>query len=190
MRGQALTVVSIQNIQRELEEKEMEAWQNLIRVLTHEIMNSVTPIASLASTVKSSIAATTPKDGNAKEMEMFQDIADAVSTIERRSNGLLHFVQTYRELTRIPKPNFRVFPVQDLFTNLEQLMSTEIRDRGLDFKSEIDPTSLEITADPELIEQVLINLLPNAIQALEGREGGKVRLTGRLDGRGNTTILV
>ena len=190
MRGQTLTLVSIQNIQRELEEKEMEAWQDLIRVLTHEIMNSVTPIASLASTVKSSIALTKPQSGDTKEIELFQDITDAVSTIERRSTGLLHFVQTYRELTRIPKPNFEVFPIQNLFVNLEQLMRAEIRDRGLDFKSDIDPGSLEITADPELIEQVLINLLLNAIQALDGREGGKVRLIGNLDGRGNTIIQV
>ncbi len=190
MRGQTLTLVSIQNIQRELEEKEMEAWQDLIRVLTHEIMNSVTPIASLASTVKSSIALTKPQSGDTKEIELFQDITDAVSTIERRSTGLLHFVQTYRELTRIPKPNFEVFPIQNLFVNLEQLMRAEIRDRGLDFRSDIDPGSLEITADPELIEQVLINLLLNAIQALDGREGGKVRLIGNLDGRGNTIIQV
>jgi two-component system, NtrC family, nitrogen regulation sensor histidine kinase NtrY len=190
MRSRALTLVSIQNIQRELEEKEMEAWQNLIRVLTHEIMNSVTPIASLASTVKSSIAITKPDADNEADSEMYQDITDAVSTIEKRSNGLLRFVQTYRELTRIPKPNFQVFPVSDLFTNLEQLMRAEIRDRGLDFKSSIEPSSLSLTADPELVEQILINLLLNAIQALEGREGGRIRLIGKLDGRGNTTIQV
>lgn len=189
MRGQALTLVSIQNIQRELEEKEMEAWQNLIRVLTHEIMNSVTPIASLASTVKSAIEASAEQDVPQDE-ETLKDITDAVGTIEKRSNGLLHFVQTYRELTRIPTPTFEVFQVRSLFDNLEQLMSVEITDRGLDFASSVEPASLSLTADRELIEQVLINLLLNAIEALEGREGGRIRLIARLDGRGNTTILV
>lgn len=190
MRGQALTLVSIQNIQRELEEKEMEAWQNLIRVLTHEIMNSVTPIASLASTVKSSIAATKPQTADAGENEIFEDITDAVSTIEKRSNGLLHFVQTYRELTRIPKPDFQLFPVRELFDNIGRLMQAEIRDRDLDFQVDIDPASLELTADPELIEQVLINLLMNAIQALDGREGGRISLIAKLDGRGSATVQV
>ena len=189
MRGQTLTLVSIQNIQRELEEKEMEAWQNLIRVLTHEIMNSVTPIASLASTVKSTIAVTKPDASSESENEIYQDITEAVSTIEKRSNGLLRFVQTYRELTRIPKPKFELFLASGLFGNLEQLMKAEIRDRGLDFVSSIEPASLSLTADPELVEQVLINLLLNAIQALEGREG-RIRLTGKLDGRGNTIIQV
>ena len=112
MRGQKYTMVSVQNIQSELEEKEMEAWQNLIRVLTHEIMNSVTPIASLASTAND-LLMQIPEDQEDLKMTpltAIDDVSSAVQTIERRSQGLLRFVDSYRKLTRLPKPNFQIFP--------------------------------------------------------------------------------
>jgi len=99
------TLISIQNIHLELEEKEMEAWQNLIRVLTHEIMNSITPITSLAATTNDLLA---------------DDVRQAVQTIQRRSEGLLHFVQSYRKLTRIPSSNFQIIPIAELFDRLQQ----------------------------------------------------------------------
>ena len=164
LREQQFTLVSIQNIQSELEEKEMEAWQNLIRVLTHEIMNSVTPIASLASTVNDLLVA--QKSGSEVNADAVGDMRGAVQTIQKRSEGLLHFVDAYRSLTRIPRPNFKIFRVTELFSSVEQLLRASFKEKTVFLNVKVEPESLELTADPEMIEQVLINLLLNAIQAL------------------------
>jgi two-component system, NtrC family, nitrogen regulation sensor histidine kinase NtrY len=165
MRDQLYTLISLQNIQSELEEKEMESWQKLIRVLTHEIMNSITPISSLAATVNYMLEKEdNPADG--VKDETINDIKVAVNTIQKRSEGLLHFVDDYRNLTKIPKPNFEIFPVKNLFERIEKLMENKLNENKISFSTSIEPASLEVTADPELIEQVLINLLINSIQAL------------------------
>ncbi len=192
LRDQKLTLVSIQNIQTELEEKEMEAWQNLIRVLTHEIMNSVTPIASLTATVKdlftSSFVGRKPDEKIPSET--IGDIRGALGTIQKRSEGLLHFVEAYRNLTHIPRPRFRIFPVAELFARVGQLMRGQMAKQGIQFRTSVEPESLELTADPELIEQMLINLLLNAIQAAQGRTDIRIELTARMDGRGHLLIEV
>lgn len=189
LRDELFTLVSLQNIQSELEEKEMEAWQNLIRVLTHEIMNSVTPIASLASSINDLLPP--PAVGEAPvSLETVQDVRSAVQTIQRRSAGLLHFVDSYRNLTRIPKPNFQVFPVATLFAQVQQLMSANVRQSGIRFETRVEPASLMLTADPELIEQVLINLLLNAMQALQEHASPRIELSALLDDRGKIIIQV
>jgi two-component system, NtrC family, nitrogen regulation sensor histidine kinase NtrY len=181
--GERYTLVSFQNIGRELEEKEMEAWQNLIRVLTHEIMNSVTPIASLASTGSSMVR-------NEIYDESIDDIRDAFQTIEKRSEGLLHFINAYRNLTRIPKPSFQITPVKDIFNTMVRLFNTQITESDIMMETSIEPTRLEVTADPELIEQVLINLLKNSIEALMHTKGAKIRLSARIDGQGRVVMHV
>ncbi|MBI3110449.1 MAG: GHKL domain-containing protein [Ignavibacteriales bacterium] len=191
MREQQYTLVSIQNIRSELEEKEMEAWQKLIRVLTHEIMNSITPISSLASTVND-LLKPVANGGDATQLspESVDDIRGAVQTIEKRSEGLLHFVDAYRNLTRIPKPKFSIFRVSELFAQVEQLMRVQIPEKPVRFTTRVEPESLEVTADSELIEQVLINLLLNAIHAVQGQPNAEIRLTAHLDERGRLSIAV
>lgn len=187
MRGETFTLVSIQNIQSELEEQEMEAWQKLIRVLTHEIMNSITPISSLASTVRGLV----PEKGQTEyDTEALPDVHAALETIQSRSEGLLHFVETYRELTRIPKPDFQIFTVAELFGHVSQLMKGDLESKSIDFHMSIEPETLELTADPDLIGQVLINLLRNASQALQERENARIDLTAHLDRRGRVVIRV
>ena len=188
LHGQQYTLISLQNIQSELEEKEVEAWQNLIRVLTHEIMNSITPIASLASTADNMLNSEAENGGF--DLETVGDVRDAVHTIQRRSEGLLHFVQDYRKLTRLPTPDFQVLPLTELFDRVEQLMRTSLRQAHIDFSSEVEPESLELSADPEQIDQVLINLLQNAIQAVEGRDQARIALKGRMDAGGRIAIEV
>jgi len=194
MRGQKFTLVSIHNISSELEEKEMEAWQNLIRVLTHEIMNSVTPIASLASTAKDMLGRQSEEVEQEGETdvssEMITDIRDALQTIQKRSRGLLNFVDAYRNLTKIPKPDFQMFPVSELFHRIESLMKKEMDNKKIDFRMSIEPESLELTADPVMVEQVLINLLLNAIQAVEKKKSRKIEMTAGLDERGRIVIQV
>lgn len=191
MRDETFTLVSLQNIQSELEEKEMEAWQNLIRVLTHEIMNSVTPISSLASSVNDLLQARKDQDAEFSiNKETIADVRSAAQTIQKRSEGLLHFVDSYRNLTRIPKPNFQVFPVKSLFQQVQQLMATSVLNNGIALRAQIESDSLELTADPELIEQVLINLLLNAMQAVQDQPQARIDLKARLDERGKIIIQV
>jgi two-component system, NtrC family, nitrogen regulation sensor histidine kinase NtrY len=189
MRDQLYTLISLQNIQSELEEKEMESWQKLIRVLTHEIMNSITPISSLAATVNYMLEKEdNPADG--VKDETINDIKIAVNTIQKRSEGLLHFVDDYRNLTKIPKPNFEIFPVKNLFERIEKLMENKLNENKISFSTSIEPASLEVTADPELIEQVLINLLINSIQALSEINNPKINLAAYLDDRGKITLRI
>ena len=118
------TLVALQDIGPDLDEKETEAWHNLIRVLTHEIMNSITPIASLAATADRML-----KEGGL-DGETAGDIRTAVGTIQRRSEGLLQFVETYRGLTRVPAPSFEIVPVAGLFARVEQLLGPQFAESG------------------------------------------------------------
>lgn len=179
MRGEEFTLVSLQNIHNELEEKEIESWQKLIRVLTHEIMNSITPISSLAGTVRSMLLYETEPDKlsmNELDEDDVESIQSALNTIEKRSQGLLNFVEIYRNLTRIPKPNFRYFMVEQLFENASQLMIPKTQALNIDCKYHIQPKDLMITVDPDLIDQVLINLLLNAVDAVKECENPKIEV--------------
>jgi nitrogen fixation/metabolism regulation signal transduction histidine kinase len=187
---QQLMLVAMQNIQNELEEEEMKSWQNLIRVLTHEIMNSITPIASLSSTAYGLL-----KDGRECEIpesmnETIDDVRHAVNTIEKRSKGLLTFIENYRELTRIPKPEFKMVKIKDLFERVDHLMKDQFEAYSINFNMQIDPESLEITADPALIEQVLINLCKNSVEAVSGVSRPKIKLKAGTDGLGSPVIKV
>ncbi|MBN1480722.1 GHKL domain-containing protein [candidate division KSB1 bacterium] len=182
-------LVSIQNIQSELEEKEMEAWQNLIRILTHEIMNSVTPIVSLSATANNMLKAE-HFSSNDSECEALDDIRAAVTTIENRSKGLLEFVENYRKLTRIPKPNFQILPVGELFARAESLFKSELADKNVKLVIDIQPHNLEVTADKTLIEQVIINLLKNAIEAVDGLESGRIVLKAFYSAVGRPVIQI
>ena len=192
LREQKYTLISLQNIQTELEEKEMEAWQNLIRVLTHEIMNSITPIASLASTVNNLLAGEqNDKENYAQlESETIEDISSAAQTIEKRSKGLLNFVESYRKLTRIPRPDFQIFTVSSLFNRIEQLMKTKMAENDINFSTDIYPKSLVLTVDPEMVEQELINLLINAIDAVKTMQNGLIKLLAKMDSMGRVIIQV
>jgi len=192
LQGVEIFLISLHDIRSELEEKEMEAWQNLIRVLTHEIMNSITPIASLASTVNGLLANGNEIDEEKHELkaDTIQDISDAVYTIEKRSQGLLHFVESYRQLTRIPAPKYQLFKISSLFNRIQQLMSSNISDGAIELIIKITPKELELTADPELIEQVLINLVKNAIDALKDTSDPQIKLTAKMDARSRIVLQV
>ncbi len=185
MRNQTYTLAAFQNIQSELEDNEMEAWQKLIRVLTHEIMNSVTPISSLAATVNAMISNESDFD-----KDTIEDVKSAVSTIRKRSEGLIHFVENYRNLTKIPKPNFQIVSVQSLFKQAEQLMGKQFEEMSISLSFSVEPESLVITADAEMIEQVLINILLNARHALANTKDPQVVVISYLDERGKIIIRI
>jgi two-component system nitrogen regulation sensor histidine kinase NtrY len=193
IKDKVIILSTIKNIQNVLEEQETEAWQKLIRVLTHEIMNSITPIASLSSTLNNIIDdfGTPDKTENKKiENASLGEIKEALQTINKRSTGLLHFVNTYRNLTRIPKPNFKVCRVSEIFKHIQKLMEEEIQQSHIQFVVRSDPENMNITADEQLIEQVLINLIKNSIYALNNRKNGIIQLTGFLNKRGHVTMQV
>ncbi len=187
MRGHKYKLVSIQNIHGELEDKEIEAWQKLIRVLTHEIMNSITPISSLASTVNDML---TNQVVNSLSDENISDIKSATSTIQKRSEGLIRFVNDYRSLTKIPKPNFQVIQVLEIFERINDLMESNFNNNNIRFSSKVSPTHLRLTCDPDLIEQVLINLVVNSTHALSGTERPEIILYAGIDTRGRPMIKV
>ncbi|NLI23473.1 MAG: ATP-binding protein [Bacteroidales bacterium] len=193
IKDKEIVLVAIKNIQSVLEEQETEAWQKLIRVLTHEIMNSITPIASLSSTLdimlKDIIGEN--KSGNlVVDMDTVNEIQQALQTINKRSTGLLHFVNTYRNLTRIPQPNFRILKVHDLFSHISLLLEEEMKKNGIRFIMSVEPHDLEISVDEQLIEQVLLNLIKNSMHALEGRKDPVIELKAFLNKRGRATLQV
>ncbi len=176
LRGKAFKLISLQNIQSELEEKEMEAWQNLIRVLTHEIMNSVTPISSLAATVETEMNGLLNEDGEINQIpnEDLEDFHLAVQTIHNRSEGLIKFVSDFRNMTRIKLPNIEEHLVCELLKTIISLLKNDIKENNIDLKYHVDPETLKFNIDKEQIEQVVINMVKNAIQALaENEEDGK-----------------
>lgn len=192
MRDESYKLVSFQNIHTELEEKEMDAWQNLTQVLAHEIMNSVTPISSLSSTVKMLLDEHSVERRTHMELdsEVVSDVKEALSTISNRSEGLMRFVNSYRNFTQIPEPNFEPVSVKEALNRTASLMKTEAAGEGIEIFIKADPENLEMTADPHLVEQALINLVKNAIRILSNQENGKIWLKGGIDEAGKAIIQI
>lgn len=178
--GKPHKLITFQDINSEIEQKEIEAWHKLIRILTHEIMNSVTPIASLTETMQTLLE---DKQGNQKKTadlqeETIKDIRFSLKTIHKRSEGLLSFVETYRKLTKIPQPVIETILVKEMLEEILQLMHQDTRQNAIEVTVDVTPKELAIQADPKLVEQVLINLVTNSIQAMEGNKSGKINLKG------------
>ena len=183
IRGIDVKLITLQNIQSELQKQELEAWQNLTRVLRHEIMNSITPISSLTSTLREILDHDMVKKDPDYELksEAADDLREGLSTIENRSKGLIKFIDAYREYTSLPKPKMATVRLKELLDHVAQLMKTELKKTSIDFHYECSSEYLTIQADVEMIEQVLINLLKNAIEALGETENPKLQLIGRYD---------
>ncbi|GAB3704325.1 sensor histidine kinase [Spirosoma flavus] len=173
LRGRLVTVVSMQNIRSELQQRELDAWQNLTKVLRHEIMNSITPIVSLAGTMRDIVETDlvpftsdeaqhpVPKYVN----ESVNDLRDALSTIEQRGTGVMQFVDAYRNFTTIPQPIFADVALEPLLRNVVQLAETNARKPTI--TCTVSSPNLAIRADAGQIEMVLINLIKNAVESLD-----------------------
>ena len=176
--GKKQRLISLKNIHSVLERNEMEAWQKLIRVLTHEIMNSITPIISLSETLSERGI---PESLGEKE---YSAMLQAMQTIHRRSKGLLGFVENYRRLTRIPTPVRTKVSVAELFTDLKKLFPEE------EFQFEVPSPELKLNVDRTQIEQILINLLKNAREACSRKSDKKIQVKARKLSAGNTTLTI
>ena len=191
MRGEEVKLISMNNIQSELEEKEMEAWQNLVRVLTHEIMNSVTPISSLAGIVEEDLKHRLEKGPEAVfKKDELQDMHLSLQTITRRSEGLIHFVKEFRNLTHIPKPKLASIDVKSLLEEMAMLHKKELADRSITCMVHAEPEHLKIFADKHMIEQVLINLIKNAIQAFDEQDDKLIELAAYTNEKGRAVFRV
>lgn len=189
MRGERFKLVSLQNIQSELEEKEMEAWQNLVKILTHEIMNSIAPISSLAGTLKGELEYKIDHNESLNPSDM-EDCMMGISTIEKRSEGLIRFVSDFRSLAHIPTPKFGSIGISKLFDQLEILLQHQLDSLQITLKKELNPEELILFGDQTQIEQVLINLLQNAIQAVEDSDLKIITLKAFIDEAGKIIIEV
>ncbi|HNP08345.1 MAG TPA: ATP-binding protein, partial [Cyclobacteriaceae bacterium] len=170
LRGEVIKLISINNIQSELDEKEMEAWQNLVRVLTHEIMNSVTPISSLAGVVEDDLKSKMEQPVATFNKEEMNDMHLSIQTISRRSAGLIHFVKEFKNLSQRPQPNLAPVKVKKLLEEMAVLQKKELIDNKVKIEISIEPDDLMISADKSMIEQVIINLVKNAIQSFSEQE--------------------
>ena len=181
------TLISVQNIRQELDEKELEAWQKLIRVLTHEIMNSATPITSLSSSLYTLVRNQKDDPIGKKEKEK---IVTGLEAIQDRSSGLMKFTQAYQSLTRIPKPRVKPILIKDLIHRIEILIKAQIEERNIKFTIRVTDDVNEIVGDIDLLDQVFLNLLKNSIEALEGKTNPSVAVSFRNTGEGKVMIAI
>ena len=176
-------LIAFQNVNEAIEDTEAQAYQKLLRVMTHEIMNSVAPIASLAETMEGAIARkkgkmeTGGKEFEGKSDDEFDDISLGISTIRKRSENLLKFADTYRQLAKVSMTSFSKFYIRDLFEGVEILLENQIEQKNIEFDVIIKDFELMIEGDMVLIEQVLINLIINAIDAVRNHSNPKITLS-------------
>jgi len=183
-------IVSLHDIKTELEEQEVESWQKLVRVLTHEIMNSTIPITNMVGLARDFLV---DDEGNPKEIpgldkEEIDDLIVSLSTAENRSKGLVKFVQTTKDLARIPEPTISEIRVDELFNRLKGFFKNDIKQLKIDFKVVLCKPDMVIKADLEMIEQVLINLIKNAIEAVRDQPRPKIKLTA--DQKDNKVVMI
>jgi nitrogen fixation/metabolism regulation signal transduction histidine kinase len=189
--GKSERLISLQDIQSELDATQAEAWEDLVRVLTHEIMNSITPVTSLAKTAADVVNDVIEKAReNEPVAEDLGDLRDAIETVARRSDSLVQFVDSYRQITRLAPPEKKRVRLAELFATVVRLARAECPRDDVEFSIRVQPTELDVYADRDLLEPVLINLLRNAWQAQELTASPVVRLGGRLNRRQNVVIEV
>jgi nitrogen fixation/metabolism regulation signal transduction histidine kinase len=175
--GSPERLYSIENLSGELTARESSAWRNLIRVLTHEIMNTLTPVSSLAQT----------SVGLLGRPEAADDVREAIETIARRSEGLMRFVSRYRELLKLPQPSLCDVPVEPAVRGVLTLLARSLE--GTEVVVDIHPGTLALRAEPSLLDQLLLNVVKNAIEALEETEAPVIRISARLE-YGRTVLRI
>lgn len=190
MGGQSWTLLSLQNINAELQSNELEAWQNLTKVLRHEIMNSITPISSLVESLRTILDEDSyvQKEGFLIKKDGFQDIQEGLDTIANRSKGLVTFVNAYRDYTNIPEPKKELVEVKMLFENVIGLMKEELKSNQIDVQTEIVPNDLEVLCDSDQITMILINLVKNACESIQNQADRMISL--RAIGQGDMGTLI
>jgi signal transduction histidine kinase len=181
-------IIAIQNIDETIDHTESEAWKKLLSVMTHEIMNSISPISSLAETLQHHVRDTLQNpEENPLNME---DLDLGIESIKKRSEGLMMFAKTYRSLNKITQLNLSTVTVGDLFDNIKNLLLPSLEKKNIELKFNLPDPNLKVDIDRHLIEQVLINLILNAIDATEQTDEAKVKISASLNLKGQVYIQV
>jgi len=172
-----LILLSVQDIRNELDEKELDSWMKLIRVLMHEIMNSIAPITSLSESLCQFFMINgRPALPEEVTETTIQSTLRGLNVIKEQGNGLMLFVESYRKLTRLPKPDKIIFRMDDLVNRIKVLYASLENSEIIKLTVNINPPDMELFADENLISQVLINLTKNALQANEKNPEGKIQI--------------
>jgi len=177
--GRTYCLITFSDLKNEIEQKEIAAWHKLIRILSHEVMNSVTPVTSLSETIKNLLTDSNGEalKGSEIDQERIDDILLALDTIIKRSRGMLGFVDEYRKLTKLPAPHYENISVNELLEEVSRLMSVQAKTLNVELVTKLPHNKLFLRADRKMVEQVLINLLSNAIYASEKEEDPRVSLS-------------
>ncbi len=167
----ARRLIALQRIAGELDAVQVQGWQDVAQVLAHEIMNSLTPIASLSESLEALLQQSVQREHGASASA---EIAGALEAIRRRSRGLMEFVERYRLLAQLPTPDLQPLRIADFLSGIERLMAGTFRERGVSYASHVAPAELSCRADARLLEQAVINLLRNALDATAGTADARV----------------
>jgi two-component system nitrogen regulation sensor histidine kinase NtrY len=181
-------LIAFQNVSEALDETESKAWSKLLNVMTHEIMNSVAPISSLADTLKNRLQS--PEIADSIESDDLEDISLGIDTIKRRSEGLLKFTESYRSLNKITKLDLNKLLVRNIFENLASLMRPTLEKKNIELEIILRDPALAIEADINLLDQVMINLLVNAIEAVKDKEDPRITLSAEVQSSTRTLVKV
>ncbi|NJO68426.1 MAG: hypothetical protein HC830_03365 [Bacteroidetes bacterium] len=166
--NEQIHILSFQNIQPELEEKELESWKKLIRVLRHEIMNSITPVTTLTTAIRRCFSQNSQRKPLHEITETnIEDALTSAEVIEERSKGLISFVERFRHITDIPAPAIHPFHVKNMFEKVIHLLRVPIQEKNAAIHIQLEENCLQLKADEHLVEQVMINLVKNAIEAID-----------------------
>jgi nitrogen fixation/metabolism regulation signal transduction histidine kinase len=189
--GKIHKLVSLQNVQGEIDATELATWQNLLRVTSHEVLNSLAPVSSCAQTAKTLVDDAIEREiADQHLQEDLQDIRESLGTVLRRSEGLTRFIQSYRQLSRLPPPKRKTIRLQAYFNRLDSLVRSELARKKIELSFQHDPRSLAVYADEDMLDQALINLIRNAANALADTENARIKVKAYTDGKQRTVLEV
>jgi two-component system nitrogen regulation sensor histidine kinase NtrY len=189
--GRIHKLVSLQNVQGEIDATELATWQNLLRVTSHEILNSLAPVSSCAQTAKTLVDDAIDREVADQHLqEDLQDIRESLGTVLRRSEGLTRFIQSYRQLSRLPPPNRKPIRLEAYFNRLESLVGAELARKKIELSFQHDPPSLAVVADEDMLDQALINLVRNAANALADKQDASIRVSAYTDSKQRTVLEI
>lgn len=178
---QPVWLINFQDINSELDKKELESWQKIIRVLTHEIMSTISPVTSLSEHMLKKMEGV--KDLKKLEKKHLEDIAEGLEIINTRGKGLMDFVQHYHSMTHLPIPETEEFHLRTFLEGIINLFTPECEKQEIEVTLDLQD-GLVLCADSNLIQQVLINIIKNAIHALADTDDKNIHITGKSDGSG------
>src|SRR5690606_2726953 len=181
-------LIALQNVDATVNRTESEAWKKLLSVMTHEIMNSIAPISSLAETLQNHVRQA-KEDPVLYPLEM-EDLDSGIESIKKRSEGLMMFAKTYRSLNKVTNLNLGTVLVRQMFDNIGNLIQPSLEKKKVTLNFVVDDPDRQINIDTYLIEQVLINLILNSVEACEGRAGAKIVVAANKNTKGRIIIKV